>query len=74
MVGSLIEARLFGSMEEDEECDYDHTWINDYSAQGDEKGNYSVREDNSSMCKDVVIETELMQLQIEINLMLAYYM
>ena len=27
MVGSLIEAHLFGSMEEDEESDYDHTFI-----------------------------------------------
>ena len=31
MVGSFIEARLFGSMEEDEECDYDHALIDDPS-------------------------------------------
>jgi hypothetical protein len=29
MVGSLIEALLFGSMKEDEECAYDHILIND---------------------------------------------
>ena len=34
MVGSLTEAHLFGHMEEDEECDYDHTLINDSSIQG----------------------------------------
>ena len=27
MVGPIIENCLFGSMEEDEECDYDHTLI-----------------------------------------------
>ena len=27
MVGSLIEVHLFGSMNEDEECDYDTTLI-----------------------------------------------
>ena len=60
MVGSLIEAHLFGSMKEDEECDYDQTLIGDSSTQRDDKGNCSVGEDNSNMCKDVVIETELM--------------
>ena len=44
MVGSLIEAHLFGS------CDYDHTLIGDSSAQHD-KENCSVGEDNSNMCK-----------------------
>ena len=34
MVESLIEAHLSGSMEEDEECDYDQTLIHDSSAQG----------------------------------------
>ena len=68
MVGSLIEAHLFGSMEEDEECDYDHTLIDDSSAQGGDKENCSVGEDNSNMCKDVVIETELMQSQVENDL------
>ena len=38
MVGSLIEVHLFWSMKEDEECDYDHTLIDDSSAQdGDRK-------------------------------------
>ena len=45
MVGSLVKARLFGSMEEDEECDYDHTSIDDSSAQDGDKANYSVGED-----------------------------
>ena len=27
MLGSLIEAYLFGSMQEDEQCDYDHTLL-----------------------------------------------
>jgi hypothetical protein len=34
MVGSLIEAHLFGSMKEDELRDYDHTRIDNSSAQG----------------------------------------
>ena len=37
MVGSLIEAHLFGSMKEDEECAYDHTFTDDSSAQGGHK-------------------------------------
>ena len=60
MIGSFIEAHLLGSMEEDEECDYAHILINDSSAQGDDKYNCSVGKDNSNMCKDIVIETELM--------------
>ena len=32
IVWSHIEARLFGSVEEDEECDYNHTLIDDSSA------------------------------------------
>ena len=67
MVGSLIEARLFG-LEEDEECDYDHTWIDVTSAHGGDKENQSVGEDNSNMCKDVVIEMDLVQPQVESNL------
>ena len=47
MVGSLIEAHLLRSIEADEECDYDHTLINDSSTQGGDKENYSVGEDNS---------------------------
>ena len=56
MIGSLVEAQLFESMEEDEECDYDHTLI--------DKENYSVGEGNSNICKDVVIEMELMQAMV----------
>jgi hypothetical protein len=59
VVGSLIEAHLLGSMEEDEECDYDHTRIDDSMSQGGDKKNCSVGEDNSNMCKDDVIEMEL---------------
>ena len=63
MVRSLIEAHLFENMEEDEECDYDHTLIDDSSAQDGDKSNCSVGEDDSNMCNDVVIETESMQSQ-----------
>jgi hypothetical protein len=65
MVGSLIEAQLFGSMEKDEESGFDHTLIDDSSAQGGDKENRSVGEENSNMCKDVDIETVLMQLHVE---------
>ena len=44
MLVSLIEAHLFGSVEEDEECDHAHTLIDDTSAQGASKENYSARE------------------------------
>ena len=37
---------------------YDHTWIKS-NAQGGDKENCSVREDNSNVCKDVVIKMEL---------------
>jgi hypothetical protein len=50
---------------EDEERDYHHTLIDDFSAQGGDKKSCSVGEDNSNMCKDVVIEPELMQSQVE---------
>ena len=65
MIRSHIEAHLFGSIKEDEECDYDHTWIDDSSAQGGDKENCSVGEDNSNIWKYVVIETKLMQLYIK---------
>ena len=52
-------------MEEDDERDYDHTLIGDYSAQGGDKENCTVGKDNSNMCNDVVIETELMQLEVD---------
>ena len=38
---------------------YDHTWIGDSNAQGGDKENCSAGEDNSNMCKDVIIEMEL---------------
>ena len=68
MVELLFEAHLFESMEADEECDYDHTWIDDSSAQGGNKDNCSVGEYDSKMCKDVAIVMELMQLQVENDL------
>jgi hypothetical protein len=43
------------------EYDYNHTLIDDSSAQGGDKENYSVWEDNSNMCKNVVREMELMK-------------
>ena len=60
MVRLLIKAHLFGSMNEDEECDYEHTWIDDSNPRGGDKENCSVGEDNSNMCKDVVKETNFM--------------
>jgi hypothetical protein len=57
MVWSLLKAHLVGSMDEDEECDYDHILIDDSSAQGGDKENCNVGEDNSHMRKDVVIKT-----------------
>jgi hypothetical protein len=36
-------------MEEDEECNYDHTSVDESSAQGGKKENCSVGEDNSNM-------------------------
>ena len=53
-IGSLLEARLFGGAEKDEECDHDHMVINDFNAQGGDKGNYSIAENNSNTCKGVV--------------------
>lgn len=58
MAGSLVTPHLCGSME-DEECDYNHTLIEDSSPQGGDKINRSVREDNSNMCKDAIIKREL---------------
>ena len=49
MVGLLIEARLLKCMEVDEEYDYDHILINDSTAQGFDKENCSVGEDNPNM-------------------------
>ena len=42
ILGSFIEAHLFGSMEEHEECDYDHTLIDDPSAQGGDEENCTI--------------------------------
>jgi hypothetical protein len=47
-------------MEEDEECDYDHTLTYDSSAKGGDMKNCSVGEDNSNICKDIVIEMKFM--------------
>ena len=47
-------------MKEDEGCEYDHILIDDSSAQGGDKEICSVEEDNSNMCKDVLIEMEVM--------------
>ena len=41
--------------------------IADSSAQGGDKENYSVGEDNSNMCKDAVIKMELMQSQLKMT-------
>ena len=49
-------------------CNHDHTLIGDSSAQGDDKGNYSVGEDNSNICKNVVIKMKSMQSQVENDL------
>ncbi len=55
-------------MGEDEECDYAHNLNVDSSALGGDKENCSVGEDNSNMCKDVVIETKCMQVHVENDL------
>ena len=47
-------------MEEDGECDYDHILIDDSSAECGDMENYSVGVDDFNMCKDDVIETDLM--------------
>ena len=65
MARSLIEAHLFESMDEDEdEYDYDHTLIDDSSAQGDDKEKLKWKR----QFQHVVIETKLMQLQVENDL------
>ena len=63
----LIEAHLFGSMEEDE-CNYDHTFIDDLSTQGGEKENCCVQENDSNTCKDAFVEAEGMQSWVEDDL------
>ena len=68
MIGSLIKDRLFGSMQEDEECVYENTLTYDSSAQGGDKEHCSVGEDVSNMYKNVVIQTELMESQVENDL------
>ena len=60
VVWSLIEANFFGSIKGNEECGYAHALINDYIVQGADKKNCSVGEEYSNMCKDVVMERELM--------------
>ena len=66
--GSFMEAHLFGSMEEDEECVNDHTLTDDSNAQGGDKETCSVGEDTSDMCNEVLIEMELMQFQVDNDL------
>jgi fructose/tagatose bisphosphate aldolase len=64
----LLRLIYFESMEKDEECGYDHTLFDDSSAQGGDKENCSVGEDNSNMCKDVVIAMKSMQSHVENDL------
>ena len=54
MVGSLIEAHLFGSIKGNEECDYAHALISDYNIQDLDNKICSVKENTSNMLKDVV--------------------
>ena len=51
MMRLLIKGRLFGSTKEDEECGYDHTLIDDSSAQGGDKETRSVGHGNLNICK-----------------------
>ena len=52
---------LFGCIrEEEEEYDYDCILIDDSCAQGDDKKIIMLEKTISNMCKDVVIEMELM--------------
>ena len=53
-------------MKEDEECNYDRTLVDDSSTQCCDKEICNVEGDNSNMCDDVVLETKLMQSQVEI--------
>ena len=68
MVGSLIEAHLFGSMEDGEECDYDHILIDDSSAEGGDKKNCSIGERIQTYARMFAIETESMQSLVENDL------
>jgi hypothetical protein len=47
---------------------YGDVLIDDSSARGGDKGNCSVQEDNSNMCKDVVMERVLMKSHVESDL------
>ena len=68
MVGSLIEAHLFGSMEDGEECDYDHILIHGSSVEGGDKENCSTGETIQTCARMFAIETELMQSLVENDL------
>ena len=59
IIGSLIEAHLFEGMEQNEECDCDHTLIDVSSVEGSDKENCNVWQENSNMCKDNVIENDV---------------
>ena len=50
------------------ECAYDPTLIDESSAQDGHKQIQIVGEDNPNICKDVVMETDLMKLHIENDL------
>ena len=60
MIGSLIEAQLFGSMQEDEENDYDHMLIDDSSAHVVTRKIVVLEKNNLNMCKGDATEMELM--------------
>ena len=62
MVGSFIEAHLFGRMKKNDECVYHHILVDASNAQGDDKENFIVGEGNLNMRKDVVIKSKMMQL------------
>ena len=42
MLGLIIKYRFFDDVQEDEDCDYNHTLIDDSNAQGGDKENCSV--------------------------------
>ena len=62
---SLSKDHLFGSMDEVEGWDYDYMMSDDSSAQGGDKKNYSVEEDNSNTYTNVVIEIDLMESKLK---------
>jgi hypothetical protein len=65
MYGRPLEYMQRLYLEEDEECDYDHTLLMILVHKVVKIENYSVGEDISNMCKNVVIKTEFMQSHVE---------